>query len=216
MNRVRESGNRNLESCVSLRFVVLFVLSCCLLSSCAPPIVERTIPNHAAAQAGPKNYKLTPNDVVSITVFQEPDMATQTQISRDGSVSFPLIGQVMIGGLSKGEAENLIANRLSEKYLVSPQVTVNVTEYAPQTFTILGQVNAPGSYPVLMGEDIFTLPMALARANGNTRIGNLRNIKITRYEGDKISQFTVNMLSSQGQQFVVQRGDLITVQETLF
>jgi polysaccharide export outer membrane protein len=179
-------------------------------------VVEKTIPNRAAAQAGPKNYKLAPNDVVAISVFQEPDMLTQTQISRDGSVSFPLIGQVVIGGLSKGEAEALIAKRLSEKYLVSPQVTVNVTDYAPQTYTILGQVGTPGSYPVMMGEDVFTLPMALAKANGNTRIGNLRNIKITRYQGDKISQFTVNMLSSQGQQFVIQRGDLITVQETLF
>lgn len=179
-------------------------------------MVEKTIPNSNPSGVGTYNYKLAPNDVVNITVFQEPDMTTPTQISRDGSVSVPLIGQVVIGGLSKGEAEALIAKRLSEKYLVDPQVTVNVTEYAPQNYTILGQVGQPGSVPVPTGEDVFTLPMAIARAGGNTRIGNLRNIKITRYQGKTISQFTVNMLSPEGQQFPIHRGDLITVQETLF
>jgi polysaccharide export outer membrane protein len=202
---------------VIVRLTVLSAILACVLTGCfTRSVVEKTIPNHNVAGTGVKNYKLAPNDVVSITVFQQPDMATQTQISRDGSVSFPLIGQVTIGGLSKGEAEALIAKRLTEKYMVSPQVTVNVTEYAPQNYTILGQVGAPGSYPVPTGEDIFTLPMAVARSGGNTRIGNLRNIKITRYHGDSISNFTVNMLSPDGQQFPILRGDLITVQETLF
>lgn len=143
-------------------------------------------------------------------------MHTQTQISRDGSISFPLIGAVVIGGLTKEEAEALIAKRLSEKYLVAPQVTLNIVGYAPQNYTILGQVVEPNAYPVPTGEDAFTLPMAVARAHGNTRIGNLRNIKIIRYKDKTISQFTVNMLSAEGQQFPIKRGDLITVQETLF
>ena len=195
---------------------VLAVLGCLLIAGCYAPVVEKTIVNRHVGASGFKNYKMVPNDVVSITVFQEPDMATQTQISRDGTISFPLIGQVVIGGLSKGEAEDLIAKKLSEKYLVAPQVTVNITEYAPQKYTILGQVGAPGSYPVPSSEDVFTLPMAVAQAGGNSRIGNLRNIKIIRYDGDKISQFTVNMLSAEGQQFPIKRGDLVTVQETLF
>jgi polysaccharide export outer membrane protein len=201
---------------VTIRIVGLFAICSSFFAGCSTPVVEKIIPNQNISDTGPKNYKLAPNDVVSITVFQEPDMATQTQISRDGSVSFPLIGQATIGGLSKGEAEALIAKRLSEKYLVDPQVTVNVTEYAPQNYTILGQVVQPGSFPVPSGEDVFTLPMAVARAQGNTRIGNLRNIKIIRYHDKKISQFTVNMLSAEGQQFPIYRGDLITVQETLF
>jgi hypothetical protein len=58
--------------------------------------------------------------------------------------------------------------------------------------------------------------MAIARAGGNTRIGNLRNIRLTRQKGDAAVQYTINMLSPAGQQFVVEPGDLITVQETLF
>ncbi len=194
------------------------LLFCCFLASgCSSPIVEKVIPNQSAKAEGFENYRLAPNDLVVISVFQEPEMTTEQQISRDGSISFPLVGQVVIGGLSKGEAESLIAKRLSEKYLVAPQVTVTVKEYSPQTYTILGQVNAPDSYAVPVVEDVFTLPMAMAQAKGNSRIGNLRNIRITRYNKDKtISQFTVNMLSPEGQQFAIQKGDLITVQETLF
>lgn len=187
-----------------------------LLASCAAPVVEKVIPLPDTGAGKTENYRLAPNDVVSITVFQEPDMATQQQIARDGSISFPLAGRVVIGGLSLGDAEKAIEKKLGEKYLVRPQVSIAVTEYAKQTYTVLGQVGAPGAYPVPYDEVIFTLPMAIARAGGNTRIGNLRNVRVNRWQDDSMSRFTVNMLSSEGQQFVIRPGDLITVQETLF
>ncbi len=58
--------------------------------------------------------------------------------------------------------------------------------------------------------------MAVARAGGNTRIGNLRNIQVTRKRDDKVIEITVNLLSTEGRQFIVKEGDLITVQESLF
>jgi protein involved in polysaccharide export with SLBB domain len=201
---------------VIVRSVLWLVVSSFLLTGCFAPVVEKKLPNRQVGTTSGANYKLAPNDRVLITVFQEDDMKTDQQISRDGSVSIPLIGQVFIGGLSKGEAETLIAKKLSEKYLVSPQVSLSILEYGLQKYTILGQVGAPGAYPVPIQDEIFTLPMAVALAGGNTRIGNLRNIRIIRYSGDTISQFTVNMLSTEGQQFVILPKDLITVQETLF
>jgi polysaccharide export outer membrane protein len=187
-----------------------------LLTGCFTPVVEKKLPNPKISRTSATNYKLAPNDKVVIRVFQEEDMTTEQQISRDGSVSIPLIGQVIIGGLTKGEAETLIAKKLAEKYLVDPQVSLSILEYGVQEFTILGQVSTPGAYPVPLESPVFTLPMAVAIAHGNTRIGNLRNIRITRYSKDAISLFTVNMLSTEGQQFLIQPGDLITVQETLF
>jgi polysaccharide biosynthesis/export protein VpsN len=202
---------------VIFRSVVWLVFGVFLLAGCSAPVSERKLPNPVASQTGKtSNYLLAPNDRVHIEVFQEPDMMTEQQISRDGSVSIPLIGQVIIGGLSKGAAEALIAKRLSEKYLVNPQVTLSIMEYGMQKYTILGQVAGPGAYPVPLDVDVFTLPMAVALAGGNTRIGNLRNIKITRYSEDSISLFTVNMLRPEGQRFIVLPKDLITVQETLF
>jgi len=195
----------------------LYCACCCLLASCAAPVVEKVLPTPATGSVvGSKNYELAPNDTVSVTVFQEPDMATAQQIARDGSISFPLIGRVVIGGMTLGAAEQAISKRLAEKYLVNPQVSIAVTQYAPQSYTILGQVGAPGAYPIPYEEDAFTLPMAIARAGGNTRIGNLRNIRVNRRQDGRTIQYTINMLSVQGQQFLIQRGDLITVQETLF
>lgn len=179
-------------------------------------MVEKKIPVTASTEIDPDNYKLSPNDVVTISVFQEQDMTSSQQVARDGSISFPLIGRIVIGGLTMGEAEKRISEALAKNYLVNPQVSIVVTQYAPQTYTVLGQVNGPNAYPIPVEEPVFTLPMAIARAGGNTRIGNLRNVRVTRREGKTLSQFTVNMLSADGQQFVIKRGDLITVQETLF
>jgi len=199
----------------------LFVLCglCGVLASCAAPVTEKVLPAPKTSVEVPtdsKNYELSPNDTVTVTVFQEPDMTTSQQIARDGSISFPLIGRVVIGGLPLGAAEQTISKRLAEKYLVNPQVSITVTQYAPQSYTILGQVGAPGAYPIPYEEEAFTLPMAIARAGGNTRIGNLRNIRVNRRQDGRTIQYTINMLSVQGQQFLIQRGDLITVQETLF
>lgn len=196
------------------------LLSLCgalFLAACAGPITKKVIPvKESAPVTKSYNYKLAPNDILSISVYQQPDMTTQQQIARDGTISFPLIGRVLVGGLSIEEAQNAIAKRLSDHYLVNPQVTIVISQYAPQNYTILGQVGAPGAYPIPYDETVFTLPMAVARAGGNTRIGNLRNIRVTRRDGNSVVQYTVNMLSSDGQQFAIEPGDLITVQETLF
>lgn len=213
--RVRNKKLSVKEIFVFVRVVLLGGLSL-FLGACASAIVEKTLPHTEQSEVPPKNYELAPNDIVNISVYQEPDMTTQQQIARDGTISVPLIGRVKIGGLSVGEAQDLIEKKLGEKYLVNPQVTVSVSQYASQVFTILGQVGAPGSYPVPFEVDRFTLPMAIARAGGNTRIGNLRNVRLTRQKGDSAVQYTINMLSPVGQQFVVEPGDLITVQETLF
>ncbi len=195
------------------------VLILCVLgiAGCTAPVTERVIsaPGASAASRG-DNYLIAPNDALTITVFQEPDMTTQQQVSRDGTISFPLVGRVKVGGLTLGQAEKAISDRLSEKYLVNPQVSIVITQYSTQSYTILGQVGAPGAYPIPYEEVAFTLPMAIARSGGNTRIGNLRNIRINRWENGTLKQYTVNMHNPAGQRFVIRPGDLVFVQETLF
>jgi polysaccharide export outer membrane protein len=198
--------------------ILLSLCGALLLAACAGPVTKKVLPIKGSAPAAVRsyNYKLAPNDVLSISVYQQPDMTTQQQVARDGTISFPLVGRVIVGGLTIEEAQAAIAKRLSDHYLVNPQVTIVISQYAPQNYTILGQVGAPGAYPIPYDETTFTLPMAVARAGGNTRIGNLRNVRVTRRDGNSVVQYTVNMLSSDGQQFPIQPGDLITVQETLF
>lgn len=195
----------------------LICLVCAIgLAGCANPISERTIslPEEAESTA-PGNYQLVPNDVIRVDIFQEPDMASEQRVAQDGSISVPLIGRTIIAGMTLEAASKYIAGRLKEGFLVDPQVNVTVVEYAPRRITILGQVNRPGSFEI-PSEEVTFLTQAIALAGGNSRIGNLRRVLITRVSGSEMREIKVNLMSPRGRQFVVEPGDVITVPESLF
>ncbi|HEY8899167.1 MAG TPA: polysaccharide biosynthesis/export family protein [Chthoniobacterales bacterium] len=168
-----------------------------------------------AATTSSENYKLVSNDLVRIDVFQEPDMQTEQRIAQDGTVNISLAGRVPVGGLTMEQAGDLIAEKLKGGILINPQVTVSVIEYAPRRFSVLGQVNRPGAFEI-PGEEIVTLPTAIAMAGGNTQIANLREVLVTRNRDGKVYDIKVNLQSPQGRQFVVGKGDMIMVPESLF
>jgi len=91
-------------------------------------------------------------DVVKITVYGQQDLETTTRVSKEGKITFPLIGEVMVGGLSSSQAEAEIAGRLLQgNFVKNPQVNLFVMERHEaenDLVTILGQVNHPGRFPV--------------------------------------------------------------------
>jgi polysaccharide biosynthesis/export protein len=92
---------------------------------------------------------LGPSDVVKISVYNNPDLTLETRISQTGSISFPLIGQVNVGGLTVPAAEAKIAGLLvSGGFVRKPQVNILVTSPQSQLVSVLGQVAKPGRYPV--------------------------------------------------------------------
>jgi polysaccharide export outer membrane protein len=186
-----------------------------LLAACAAPIVERQIPLDPASSTSRANYLLGPGDIVQITVFQEDDMASEQRLAQDGTINFPLVGRIKIGGRNVEQAGDAIADRLRDGILINPQVTVAILEYAPRRFSIFGEVKASGSFEI-PSEEVVTLPTAVAMAGGKTQIGNLRRVIVTRSTDTGISEFRVNLLSPAGRQFVVQDRDLIMVPESLF
>src|SRR3954468_24310438 len=98
-----------------------------------------------ARAASTDNYTLQPNDLVQIKVFQEPDLTTTARVAADGTISFPLIGTVGIGGRTVSGAAGTIRSALAKDYLVDPQVSLTVTDYAKRRFTVLGQVQKGGT-----------------------------------------------------------------------
>src|SRR4029453_215968 len=85
------------------------------------------LPGLAAAQQAAGEYRLGPGDVVRITVYNNPDLTTEAQITQQGAITFPLIGEVQIGNMEKSQAEQIIARRLGEgAFVVKPQVNVLV------------------------------------------------------------------------------------------
>jgi len=170
------------------------------------------LPGLASAQVG--EYRLGPGDVVRISVYNNPDLTTEAQITQQGRISFPLIGEVQIGGIEKSEAEQLIARRLTAGGFVRrPQVNVLVLGFKSQQISVLGQVNHPGRYPI---EQASTLADLIAIAGGVAQSGGDTVTLISRRADGKTSKrdIDINQALSNGEadkNVFVENGDIIYV-----
>ena len=149
----------------------------------APP---RAIP----VQASTANYRISANDVVKVTVFQEDDLETVARVAQDGKVSIPYIGTVDLAGRTTQEGARSIEARLRE-YYTHPQVAVRVMEYSKRNFTVLGQVARPGIYEI-PAEASFNLLEAIGVAGGYTRIAAPDKIVIKRVGKNGEESFKVD------------------------
>ena len=95
----------------------------------------------------PEDYRISPSDVVEVSVFGVADLTRTVQVSTNGAISLPLIKTVQAAGKTASELELIIAAKLEATYLQSPQVSVFVKEYTSQRITVDGAVNKPGIFP---------------------------------------------------------------------
>lgn len=167
------------------------------------------------APAVPKEYRLSTGDIVQVDVFQEPILTSRQRILANGTIFVGLLGRVKIGGETVEQAGNKIARLLNEKQLVNPQVTLTVLAYNPRRFMIWGQVRSPGNF-TLQPEEILYLPQAIALAGGNTAIGDLKRVVVSRRIGGEIKRIRINALSKEAEFFIIEEGDIILVKETIF
>lgn len=172
-----------------------------------------------AADEPSPSYALVPNDVLEIRVFQEDDLACRLRISPRGTIIFPLIGVVSVGGLSPQEAAETIRAKLAKDYLVNPQVTVTVFEYGKRRFAVLGEVQKAGSYDMPEREKV-TLLDAIAMAGGYTRIADPSRVTLKRKENGKVTIVRLNAKKmakdDRSASFEIQPGDVITIGESIF
>ena len=119
----------------------------------------------AASDQGKGNYVIGSQDVLMITVWDQPDLSGKFTVEADGSFTFPLIGRIMAGGLTLRDLEGQLRKRLADGYFKNPQVSVAVEQYRSQRIFVMGEVRSPGTYP-LTGN--MTLIEALARAGSTT------------------------------------------------
>lgn len=127
-----------------------------------------------------KEYTISPHDILDITVYEEPDLSTTLRVSQDGTINYPLLGSIKATGFTVRELEKNITDLLAQDYLVNPQVSVFVKQYAP--ISILGQVRSPGSYQM---KENLTLTQSIALAGGFTNVANTSKVKIIRTMDDK-------------------------------
>jgi len=113
-------------------------------------------------------YVLGAGDIIKVTVFDYPDLTTEVRVSESGTVTFPLLGELSVGGLSADEAQNLIAERLaSGGFIKQAHVSVMVSQFMSQQVSVIGHVNKPGKYPLSKASTIVDL-LAMAGGVGPT------------------------------------------------
>ena len=119
----------------------------------------------AAQEQAKSNYVIGAQDVLLISVWDQPDISGKFTVESDGSFTFPLVGRVQAGGLTLRDLEAELRRRLADGYFKNPQVSVAVEQYRSQRIFVVGEVRSPGAYP-LTGD--MTLIEALARAGSAT------------------------------------------------
>ena len=113
----------------------------------------------------PALYVVGPNDVLQITVFNQPQLSGKFAVEADGTLTFPLVGRVSVGGKDIRSAENEVKGRLAAGFLKDPQVTIAVEHYRSQQIIMMGEVRQPGT---LQFTGSMTLLEALARVGSTT------------------------------------------------
>lgn len=198
---------------MKMRFSHLFLAAALSLPALAAQAqTATTAPATASAE-----YKLGAGDVVRILVYQNPDLTIETRVSETGVISFPLLGNVRIGGLGVSAAEKLIADGLkSGNYVKQPQVTLTLLQIKGNQASVLGQVNRPGRYPIETAD--MRLTDLLANAGGVASTGGdmlvltgMRNGKPFRLEIDLPSVFGPAADQGRTNDVLIQNGDVLWV-----
>lgn len=173
-------------------------------------------PVHAAtAKSAPSQYRLGPGDVIRVNVFRNPDLQVESRVTEDGGITYPLLGDVRVGGLSVPDAEETIARRLRDGgFVQQPQVNILILQMRAQQVSVLGMVNRPGRYPIEVASTRLTDILAQA---GGPAPGGADNVVLIGRRGGKAITVNVDLprlINSGGrdQDVEVQGGDLIYVQ----
>jgi polysaccharide export outer membrane protein len=164
--------------------------------------------------AGAVDVPLGSGDVLKISVYGNPDLSLETRVSESGSITFPMVGEVAVGGLTPAAAEKLIASRLqSGGFVRKAEVNILVTQFQGQLVSVLGQVNRPGRYPI---DGKRNLTDILALAGGASATG-ADTVDLIRTRNGKTTKEVINIVDMMqkgtlNQDLELAGGDLIFVE----
>ena len=162
------------------------------------------------------DYIMCPGDVLQVVVYGHEDLSTMagnTQnspyvVRPDGRVSFPLIGDVETTGKTVTQFREEITSRFS-KYIIEPQITVNVVKLGTTRVYVLGEIKRPGLYELEKSHRVID---ALAKAEGFTEKSAKKNIFLVRAGSTEVEKLNVNDFLTKADQkanLVLNEGDCL-------
>ena len=133
-------------------------------------------------------YRVGEGDTLQISVWKEPDLSKTVVVRPDGLVSLPLIGELKVSGMTSAEIQDAVAAKL-KVFVLSPRVTVEITEIRSRRVFITGEILHPGLYPLAGPTTVLQL---IAQAGGLTPFAKRRNIVILRQESGHPAKYPFN------------------------
>jgi len=174
---------------------------------------------NSPAMASNSIHLLEPSDKLQIIVYQEDDLKTVVTLDEKGVVMLPLLGKVKLGGLTVEGATKLLQDAYNKDYLVDPQINIIVEQYAPRLFSVLGEVQKPGSFPIPDNQTVNILE-AIAQAGGYTRLGSPEKVSVRRLVNGETTIYKLNadtIAKEKGVKlFEMQPDDVVIVGERTF
>jgi polysaccharide biosynthesis/export protein VpsN len=177
-----------------VRFLFALFVAFASLSAATQPVTQLS------------SYKLGSGDMISIRVMGEDDLKREKiRLSDAGTLSFPILGEIRVRGMTVGALEDFITNGLKGRYLLDPKVTVSIEEY--RNFFVNGLVEKPGGYQFAPG---LTVRKAISIAGGFKERAARDKINIVRDDDPTQTPRRVDLNSP------VMPGDILTIEESFF
>ena len=198
--------------------LVFFALAASqLMSNCGMDAAQTNKPVVTAAAFANREateYRLSPQDILQISVFQVNDLNNAgVQVSQDGTITLPLVGKVQVAGKTTSETEQIIAGKLRQKYLQSPQVSVAVKTYGKR-ITVSGEVKGPR---VLSDDGNTTLSQAIANSGGVSDLANSQRVHVARSKDQHVQDEIYNLDDIQAGKVadpLLSGGDIVVVEQS--
>ncbi len=195
------------------KYVLTMILAVCAATTftavSAVAADSRVVPPAVSA-----DYRVGAGDLLHISVFDHPELLVDLRVSESGKITFPLLGQIQVAGMSTHEVESALTQGLAGGGFVrSPQVSVLVTDFQSQKVSVMGQVAKPGQYALTISQHVLD---ALAQAGGVMNIIAADDATLIRKDGTKVPIDLIAMFSGDPTQNpAVGAGDTVYVPKAL-
>lgn len=204
-----------------LSYMLLVII---LLSGCASTGAKKidakdeTAPKEEVVKAEGvriSEFILDVGDSMDIAVYRHDDLKKSIKINSSGRIMYPLIGDVKAAGRGVFEIRDEIQQRLS-RYVVNPQVTINITSIQSQKVIVLGEVNAPGVFTI---DTNMSVTEAISKAGGMKDDAKLSNVVLIRRENGKAEISTLDLKKALSGDFsqdrIIRNGDIVYMPSVL-
>lgn len=205
--------------------VVLVLCSLAALASLRAQNDDSLIPPMSKEKAV-ASYRIAVTDLLSVSIYQEPDLQATARVDANGNIHLALVGDVKVAGLTVDAAQKAVKKAYQDgQYLRDPQVNIGVQSYATREVSISGQIGAPGRYPLPVETNMTVLDL-VTKAGGFTDTAKGTAVTITRITPDGKQQlFTIDVASLlhgdsganlRDNSLVLQPGDIVFVPQRIF